>query len=183
MPRIQPLNKDNATGPAKELLGAVEGKLGRVPNLLGTMAHAPAVLKSYLDFSGNLGQSSLSPAVREQIALAVSNANGCGYCVSAHTAMGKAAGLTEAQAKAAQRGEADDDKTRAILTLSLQLVEKRGWLTDGDIAQAKTSGVSEAELLEVVAVVVYNTMTNYFNHVIETEVDFPKVELIETASA
>lgn len=182
MPRIQPLNKDNATGPARELLGAVEGKLGRVPNLLGTMAHAPAVLKSYLDFSGNLAQSSLSPAVREQIALAVSNANGCGYCVSAHTAMGKAAGLTAEQARAAQSGEAEDSKAKAILKLSLQLVDKRGWLSDGDIAEAEQAGVSKAELLEVVAVVVFNTMTNYFNHVIETEVDFPKVELVESAS-
>lgn len=183
MPRISPIKHENATGPAKDLLDTVKAKMGGTPNLLTTMAHSPAVLKSYLEFSGALSGASLSAAVREQIALAVANANKCGYCTSAHTMIGKGAGLTDEQAVAAQRGEASDPKTQAIVTLALQINENRGWITDEQIKAATDAGVTQAEILETVAVVTFNLLTNYLNHVIETEIDFPKVELIETANA
>jgi uncharacterized peroxidase-related enzyme len=183
MPRIAPLNHASATGASKDLLDAVKAKLGGTPNILTTMAHSPAVLKSYLDLSGNLGGSSLSAKVREQIALAVGNANGCGYCVAAHTAIGKGAGLTAEQAVAAQRGEAGDAKTQAILDLALAITEKKGWITDADYSAAKSAGVTEVEAIEVLATVVLNIFTNYFNHLVGTEIDFPKAELIETSRA
>jgi len=183
MPRIQPVSHENATGKSKELLDAVNTKLGRVPNLLGTMAHSPAVLNSYLSLSGALGEASLPESTREQIALALANANQCGYCAAAHTAIGKGAGLTDEQAAAAQRGEADDPKAQAVVTLALAINEKRGWISDADFKAATDAGVSEAEILETVAVVTLNILSNYLNHVIGTEVDFPKVELIETANA
>lgn len=183
MPRITPISHADATGPAKDLLDTVKAKMGGTPNLLTTMAHSPAVLKSYLEFSGALSGASLSPALREQIALAVANANKCGYCAAAHTVIGKGAGLTADQTVAAQRGEADDPKTQAIVTLALQINENRGWLTDEQFKAATDAGVTQPEILETVAVVTFNLLTNYFNHVIETEVDFPKVDLVETANA
>jgi uncharacterized peroxidase-related enzyme len=183
MPRITPIAHENATGNAKDLLDVVKSKLGGTPNLLETMAHSPAVLKSYLEFSGALGDASLSAAVREQIALAVANANKCAYCTAAHTVIGKGAGLTGDQTVAAQRGEADDPKTQAIVTLALQINENRGWITDEQFKAATDAGVTKPEILETVAVVTFNLLTNYLNHVIETEVDFPAVELVETANA
>lgn len=183
MPRISPIKHSDATGQAKELLDVVKSKLGGTPNLLTTMAHSPAVLKSYLEFSGALGDASLSAAVREQIALAVANANKCGYCTSAHTVIGKGAGLTGEQTVAAQRGEASDPKTQALVTLALQINENRGWITDEQFKAATDAGVTKPEILETVAVVTFNLLTNYLNHVIETEIDFPKVELVEAANA
>ena len=183
MARITPLAHETATGDAKDLLDVVKSKLGGTPNLLTTMAHSPAVLKSYLEFSGALGGASLSGAVREQIALAVANANKCGYCAAAHTVIGKGAGLTADETVAAQRGEAGDAKTQAIVTLGLQINENRGWITDEQFKAATDAGVTQAEILETVAVVTFNLLTNYLNHVIETEIDFPKVDLIETANA
>ena len=183
MPRIQPLAHESATGPAKDLLDTVKAKMGGTPNLLETMAHAPAVLNSYLQFSGALGGANLPADVREQIALAVGNANKCSYCTAAHTVIGKGAGLTSEQTVAAQRGEASDPKTQAIITFALAVNEKRGWVSDEDFKSATEAGVTEAEILETVAVVTFNLLTNYLNHVIETEVDFPKVDLVETANA
>lgn len=179
MPRIQPLSPSTATGPTKDLLEAVQKKMGRVPNILGSMAHAPSVLKCYLDLSTNLGTSSLPARVREQIALAVGNANGCGYCTAAHTAIGKGAGLSDAECVEAQRGRAGDPKAQALLDFSLQIVEKRGWVNEGDIAKARKAGVTDTELIEALGVVILNILTNYFNHLAETEVDFPKVELVK----
>ena len=86
MARIQPLDLSTATGPAKELLDTVKAKFGKVPNMMKTMAHAPAVLQSYLGFSGALAGGLLSPKLREQIALAISEVNQCHYCVAAHSA-------------------------------------------------------------------------------------------------
>ena len=97
--------------------------------------------------------------------------------------IGKGAGLTEDQAKAAQRGEADDPKTQAIVTLALQINENRGWITDEQFKAATDAGVTQTEILETVAVVTLNLLTNYLNHVIGTEVDFPKVDLVETVNA
>jgi uncharacterized peroxidase-related enzyme len=183
MPRISPIQHADATGDAKDLLDVVKSKLGGTPNLLTTMAHSPAVLKSYLEFSGALGGASLSAAIREQIALAIANANKCSYCAAAHTVIGKGAGLTGDQTVAAQRGEAGDPKAQAIVTLALQVNENRGWITDEQFKAAADAGVTQGEVLETVAVVTFNLLTNYLNHVIETEIDFPAVDLVETATA
>lgn len=182
MPRITPIKHAQATGPAKDLLDAVKAKLGGTPNLLATMAHSPAVLKSYLDFSGALGGASLSAPVREQIALAIANANKCGYCTAAHTVIGKSVGLTADQTVAAQRGHASDGKAQAAIDLALAVNEGRGWITDAQFQAATSAGLTNGEVLEVVGVVTFNILTNYLNHVIGTEIDFPKVELVETAT-
>lgn len=181
MPRITPIKHSEAEGKAKDLLDVVKSKLGGTPNLLTSMANSPAVLKSYLEFSGALGEASLSAKVREQVALAIANANKCAYCAAAHTAIGKGAGLTGEQTVAAQRGEADDPKAQAVVSLALAINEKRGWISDEDFNAAKQAGVTDGEILETVAVVTLNILTNYLNHVIGTEVDFPKVDLVETA--
>ena len=70
---------------------------GGTPNLLTTMAQAPAVLEGYLSLSGALGSGSLPAGLREQVAMAIAGVNGCEYCASAHTAIGKGAGVAEDQ--------------------------------------------------------------------------------------
>src|SRR5262245_25294309 len=85
--RFNQFNPETATGRARELLGIVKGKLGLVPNMTRAMANAPAVLDGYLQLSGALAKGTLPAKVREQIALAVAQANGCDYCLAAHTAV------------------------------------------------------------------------------------------------
>lgn len=183
MPRFAPTTIDAAPDASKPLLDAVQSKLGRVPNIYGTMAHAPAVLKFALEGSGILGESSLSPALREQIALAVAGANQCAYCAAAHTAIGKMNGLSDDQTTAALKAEADDAKAQAAVTLAKQLIEREGFVTDEQVAAFKAAGFGDAEVMEVVAVVAFNVFTNYFNHVADTAVDFPEVALPEAAGA
>ena len=91
MPRIQPVNKDNADPATANLLGTVKKKLGVVPNIIATMANSTAVANAYLGFSQSLSGGSLPARLREQIALVVGETNNCGYCVAAHTARGKGA--------------------------------------------------------------------------------------------
>jgi AhpD family alkylhydroperoxidase len=94
MTRIHPVERDT-NSKTRELFGVVEKKMGMVPNMISTMAQSPAVAHAYLAFSQSLAGGSLSAALRERISLAVSEANQCNYCVSAHSFLGSKAGLSE----------------------------------------------------------------------------------------
>lgn len=174
MSRIQPLDVATATGKAAELFEASKKKLGVVPNMFRTMANSPAVLDAYFAFSGALANGTLTGKQREQIALAVGQANGCDYCVSAHTLIGKGLGLGESDAIAARKGQAGDAKTQALLALAGKVTKERGHVSDADLAAARAAGVTDGEIGEVVGAVALNLFTNYFNHVADTAIDFPK---------
>ncbi|MFG0258472.1 MAG: carboxymuconolactone decarboxylase family protein [Phycisphaerales bacterium JB043] len=183
MPRIQPLTKDSAPQASIELLEAVEKKLGKVPNLLGTMANAPAALQAYLSLSQILDSSSLSPHLRESVALAIATQSGCGYCGSAHSAIGKMVGLESDQIESALRASSNDPKTQAAINLALSIVRDRGWVSDDDFNAARNDGLTDAEIAEIIPLTLFNLYTNYFNHIAETEIDFPVVELPEPVNA
>ncbi len=178
MSRIHQIAPDSATGKAKELLDAVKGKLGLVPNITRAMANSPAVLEGYLGLNGALGKGGLSAKNREQIALAVGQANQCDYCLAAHSAIGKMVGLTPDQILDSRRGTAIDPKSDAVIRFARKLVDERGRVSDADVAEVRAAGLDDGAIAEVVANVALNIFTNYFNHVAETDIDFPKVEPI-----
>ncbi len=115
--------------------------------------------------------------MREQIALVVAQSNGCQYCLSAHSAVGKMLGLQAEEIADSREARSSDPKTQAILRLARMLVEHRGNVHDTDLLQIRSARVSDGEIAEVVANVAQNMLTNYFNHVAETEIDFPRVPL------
>lgn len=181
MPRIAPVTEQNANPDQKAVLSTVKAKFGGVPNLLATLTNAPAAANAYLALSGALADTSLSAKQREQIALAIAGANSCDYCAAAHTAIGAGVGLSKDAAAESLAGHAEDPKDAALLTLARQIVEQRGFLQDDQIEAARDAGISDPEILEVVALVALNILTNYTNHIAETEIDFPKVTLPEPA--
>jgi uncharacterized peroxidase-related enzyme len=177
MSRITAIDPAKATGKAKELLDAVEKKLGLVPNMMRTMAHSPSVLEGYLNFSDALAGGSLNAKIREEIAITVASTNQCGYCLSPHHAIGKMVGLTIGEMTAAQTAKASNAKTQAILRLGETIARQGGKIDDGDLQSVRDAGLTDGEIAEVVANVALNVLTNYFNLVAQTEIDFPKVEL------
>ncbi|GJL70264.1 MAG: alkyl hydroperoxide reductase AhpD [Nitrospirales bacterium] len=179
MPRLQALNPENATGQAQRLLKGVESKLGFAPNIMRTMANSPSVLQGYLDFSGALSKGSLSPKLREQIALAVSEANDCQYCLAAHSAIGRSVGLSEEALGDSRRGESPDPKEATLLAFTRNVVTNRGWVSDGEVAKLRKAGLSEGDIVELVANISLTLFTNYFNHIAATEIDFPSVSELE----
>ncbi len=173
MPRITPVDPATVTGKSKELL---DGPLaGKHFNIFRSMAQSPAALQAYLSLSGAVGSGTLSAKEREVIQLAVGQANNCEYCVSAHTAIGKGAGLSDEQTVEARRGALQDAKLNALAKFALAVHEKRGFVSDADVAAFKSAGYSEGAIAEVVANYALATYTNYFNHVKVTPVDFPAV--------
>ena len=175
MARIQPVQQDTADAHTAELLQNVEKKMGKVINILGTMAHSSAVLKAFLGFSQSLSEGSLPVPLRERIALAIGEATGCDYCVAAHTVLARKAGLTDEDILNARRGTAVDDKIAVAIDLALKIVKTQGFVSDEDIERVRSMGYSDGEICEIVATVAVNLFTNYFNHVAETEIDFPAV--------
>ena len=179
MSRIPAINPDHATGQAQRLLHGVESKLGFAPNIMRTMANSPAVLQGYLEFSNALTKGNFSPKFREQIALAVSEVNDCQYCLTAHSAIGQSVGLSEEAIGDSRRGESPDTKEATVLAFTRNFVENRGWVSDDDVTKLRKVGFSQGDIVELIANISLTLFTNYFNHVAQTDVDFPVVSKLE----
>jgi len=175
MQRITAVNTAEATGKAKKLLDGVQAKLGITPNLMKTLATAPAALEAYLSFGAALGTGVLDAKFREQISLAVAQANSCEYCLSAHATIGKMVGLTAEEIAASRESHSTDPKRDAGLRFAQTVVVQRGEVSDAALASVRAAGYTDGEITEIVANVAVNIFTNYFNHVAQTEVDFPRV--------
>ena len=175
MQRITAINPAQATGRAKQLLDGVQAKLGMTPNLMKSLATAPAALEAYLHFGAALATGALDAKFREQISLAVAQANSCEYCLSAHSAIGKMVGLKPEEILAGREAHDSDAKRNAGLQFAQTLVVERGQVSDQALASVKSAGYSDGEITEIVANVAINIFTNYFNHVARTIVDFPEV--------
>jgi uncharacterized peroxidase-related enzyme len=177
MPRIAAIDPAHAQGKARQLLDAVQAKLGLTPNLVKTLANSPAALEGYLGLGNALAGGVLDAKFREQIGLAVAQANSCEYCLSAHTALGSLVGLQAEEILASRASRSADARQDAGLRFAQALVVNRGEVSDAAVNRVRAAGFTDAEITEIVANVAANIFTNYFNHVARTVVDFPRVEL------
>jgi len=177
MPRIQPIETADASGKTRELYDGIEKKMGKVPNIFKLMGNSPAALEGYLSFSSALSTGVLPGKLRELIAIAVAETNQCEYCLSAHVAIGKSVGLSESELKLARETRSEDPKVVAALTFVRTLLTRRALIDNNDVQLLREAGYSDAEIAEIVANVALNVYTNYFNLVMQTEVDFPRVPL------
>ena len=177
---IAPLQYEEANEEVRGIFDALKGKIGMIPNLYATMAKAPSVLKSALTFSENLGSTGLGAQIGEQIAIAVSRENACDYCVAAHTAIGNMVGLEDEALSNAQLGKASDPKAQAAVTLALELnaYHGQGPNTAAAVQAARDAGLNDQDIVEVTGYVAANILNNTLNNIANTEVDFPKVELL-----
>jgi uncharacterized peroxidase-related enzyme len=175
MSRIPAVDPSTTTGKAKDLLEAVHQSLGIIPNLYRVIAQSPAALEGALGLVGGLGHGKLGARLREQIAIAVAEVNGCDYCLSAHTAIGKGLKLSDAELALAREGRASSPRDEAALRFARRVVERRGRIDDADLADVRRAGFDDGQIVELVANTVLNVFTNYLNHVADTDIDFPVV--------
>ncbi len=167
-----------ATSPvtSQPMLEAVQRQLGSVPNLFRVVGNSPAALEGYLGLNGALGKGTLEAKTRERIALVVAELNGCDYCLSAHTYLGKnLAKLDDGEIAANREGGSSDPKAEAALRFASKVVASRGHVSDADVKAVKAAGYDDAQVVEIVLHVALNTLTNYVNEVAKTEIDFPVV--------
>jgi uncharacterized peroxidase-related enzyme len=177
MSRIRtPAAISDAPTASQPLLEAVGKQLGVVPNLFRLVSTSPAALQGYLGLSGALSKGALPAATGERIALAVAEINGCSYCLSAHTYLGKnLAKLDDAEITANRNGASNDPKADAAVRFAAKVARERGHVSDDDVRAVKLAGYDDAEVIEIVLHVALNTWTNYINEVAKTDIDFPVV--------
>ncbi len=183
MSRISiPTTLETAPTTSQPLLQAVKKMLGSVPNLFRLVSTSPAALEGYLSLSGALGKGDLPAATRERIALSVAEINGCSYCLSAHTYLGKhVAKLDDAEMAANRSGTSLDARADAAVRFAASVTRQRGHVSDAELAAVRAAGYTEAQIIEIVQHVALNIWTNYINSVAQTEIDFPAVRLRKAA--
>jgi uncharacterized peroxidase-related enzyme len=177
MARINLVTNESANPEQKALFEAIHAQLGVVPNFLKAFANSPAVLKAFLGLHGISGDGSLDPQTRERIALALAQQNSCEYCLSAHTAIGRKAGLDGAEIEANRSGGSRDEKAAVAVRFARSLVAHMGEVTTAELVEMRNAGYSESDIVEVITHVGMNILTNLLGKAGRIDIDFPKVEL------
>ena len=177
MSRITIIERGDANDQQLQLLDAIESQLGMLPNFLKVLANSPAALKAFLGLHEIAGQGELDPQTRERIALALAQQNACEYCVSAHTAIGRKAGLSNSEIEANRAGSSEDIKAAAAVKFARALAEHSGEVTNMEILEVRNAGYNDAEIVEIITHVGMNILTNIIGKASKVAIDFPKVEL------
>jgi uncharacterized peroxidase-related enzyme len=171
-----PVAIDAAPAASRPLLEAVKKQLGVVPNLFRLVSNSPAALEGYLGLMGALNKGKLPAPTCERIALAVAELNGCSYCLSAHSYLGKTvAKLDDAEIAANRSGASNDPKADAAVRFAVTVARQRGHVGEDDLRAVKAAGYDDGQVIEIVLHVALNTWTNYINEVAKTDIDFPVV--------
>jgi uncharacterized peroxidase-related enzyme len=177
MSRIAPVVLSNTDAKVAVTLSQLKANGGEVKNIFSTLANAPVALDGYLALSKVLSRGRLTARQREILALAIAQENECQYCLSAHTALSKAAGLSTVDVFKAREGSSDDPFEHALASFAKNVIRQRGLVSDRDLDSARKVGIDDGLMLEIVANVALNTLTNYSNRLADPEIDFPVVQV------
>lgn len=181
MSRITVVDRKSATPEQAALLEAIESQLGMVPNFLRVFAHSPAALRAFLGLHGIANEGLLDPQTKERIALAMAQQNTCQYCLSAHTAIGRKAGLDADEIQAARAGTSRDRKAAAAVKFAQALAEHKGDISNRELLEVREAGYSEAEVVEIITHVGMNILTNILGKASQVTIDFPVVDTKQVA--
>ena len=160
----------------------LENALGFVPNLYATYAHSENALQNYLNLSN--AKTSLNAKQKEVVNLAVSEVNSCNYCLSAHTAIGKMNGFTDAQILELRAGQASfDSKLNALANLAKNITENRGAASETVVNNFLNEGWTKENLVDTIVLVGDKTISNYLHKTTDVPVDFPAVQSLDLIQA
>ena len=175
--------RDQVGETSQAIFDNLNKQLGMVPNLYATIGYSGNALESYLNFQGAQAKGAFNAKEREAVFLAVSQVNGCQYCLAAHTHIGKMNGFSEAETLDLRSGKSSDAKLNAIVALAADITAKHGKpspeLVDAFFAQ----GFDNGALIDLITLVADKTLANYVHNVTQVEVDFPLPPALEAVEA
>ena len=174
---FKPVTNETGSPSVNKKLDAVKQKLGFVPNLFSTLGNSETALDAYLSLISSLEGGKLSSQTKERIALATANFNDCDYCTAAHCYLAHRVEVPGDEIRA--RGHSSDSRVEPLIQFAEELLESRGRVSAKTLSRAREAGYGDSELLETVAHVTVNILTNYTNNLAKTEVDFPAIDLGE----
>jgi uncharacterized peroxidase-related enzyme len=175
MPRSAALRPEQVPADSKPTLDAVTKNVGFTPNMMATFAKSPIAFNAWAALLGSLSKA-LDVKTRDSIGLAISEVNGCNYCLTIHSFTAKhMAKLPADEIVLARKGHANDPKRDAALQFARKVIETSGKVSDGDLKAVRDAGHTDANVMEIVALVAMYSLTNFFNNVFDPEKDFPAV--------
>ena len=182
VPHLKLIHPDAARGDLKGLYAAVTQTFGAVPNFVQAMGNSPALLSGFLGLYGGLSKGGIDAATAERIALAMSEANSCQYCVSAHTSLAEGAGLSASEIAAARHGTSADAHAAAAVRFARSVLDNRGQVTAGEVDAVRSAGYDDAQIAEIIGHVGLNTLLNYFGKASRIDIDFPRAPALAAAA-
>ncbi|GAB1578006.1 carboxymuconolactone decarboxylase family protein [Bordetella petrii] len=175
MTRTIALKPEQLPAESKATLDAFTRNLGFTPNMMAAFAQSPIAFNAWATLLGSLSKA-LDVKTRDSIGLAVSEVNGCDYCLAVHSYTAQhMARLPADEVVLARKGHANDPKRDAAIQFARRVIETRGKVGDTDLAAVRDAGYTDANIMEIVALVAMYSLTNFFNNVFDTEKDFPAV--------
>ena len=182
MPRIASPGRDDAPAESQSILDNVNKMLGFVPNLQRLMSISPNALAGWAGLMGSLAKT-LDVKTRDGIALAVSEVDGCDYCLAAHTYIStNLAKIPPEEIELNRKGQSRDPKRQAAVAFAKALVQRRGKVTDEEFAAVRAAGWTDANVVEMIALSAQFLLTNFMNNAVQTPIDFPEVEPVRAAA-
>jgi uncharacterized peroxidase-related enzyme len=174
MPRSVAPKPEQVPADSKPTLDVFTKNLGFTPNMLATFAQSPIAFNAWATLRGSLSKA-LDLRTRESISLAVSEVNGCNYCLAVHTFGAEKAKMPAEEIILARKGHASDPKRDAAVQFARKVIETRGKVSDADLKAVRDAGYTDANITEIIALVAMYSLTNFFNNVFDPEKDFPAV--------
>ena len=175
---IQVPTRDQVDAKAQGVFDNLQKQLGTVPNLYAVIGYSGDALTNFLAFSGKAGGNSFTKKEKEAIDLAVSEVNGCTYCLAAHTALGKMAGYTEEETIALRSLTIEDPRLKAITQLAAGIAQHKGKVADELVQAFFAQGFNEKDLINLLSAVTAITFTNFAHGLTKVAVDFPKAKAL-----
>lgn len=166
--------RDQVDTKAQTIFDNLKKNMGMVPNIYAVIGHSANALESFLAFSMAQTQGSFNAQEREAVALAVSEFNGCSYCLAAHTALAKMNGFSEEETHHLRAGTIEDPKLGVLTRLAISIVENRGKANPGLVEDFFAAGYNESALMDLIALVAERNFANYVGRLASVPVDFPK---------
>jgi uncharacterized peroxidase-related enzyme len=175
MPRTAPLTPELVPVDSKPTLDAFTKNIGFTPNMMATFAHSPIAFNAWATLLGSLSKA-LDVKTRDSIGLAVSEVNGCNYCLTVHSFTAEhMAKMSPEDIALARKGHATDPKRDVAVDFARKVIETRGKVSHDDVQAVRDAGFTDANVMEIVALVAMYSLTNFFNNVFDPEHDFPAV--------
>ena len=175
MPRTAVLKSEQVPADSKPTLDAFTKNIGFTPNMMAAFAQSPIAFNAWATLLGSLSKA-LDVKTRDSIGLAVSEVNGCNYCLTVHSFTAEhMAKLPAGEIILARKGHATDAKRAAAVQFARKVIETRGHVSDTDLQAVRNAGHKDSEVMEIVALVAMYSLTNFFNNVFDPEKDFPAV--------
>jgi uncharacterized peroxidase-related enzyme len=174
MPRATALKAEQVPAESKPTLDMLAKSIGFAPNMLATFAQSPIAFNAWATLRASLNRA-LDMKTRECISLAVSEVNGCNYCLGVHTFMAERAKLPAAEVILARKGHAADPTRDAATQFARKVIQTRGQVGDADLKAVRDAGYTDANVMEIIALVAMYSLTNLFNNVFDPDKDYPAV--------